>query len=619
MSKTDFKKRIFTSLTVSLLLSFTLFFFIPVQIYLTNTLEFDFQFSGLLIVLFLLAVASTLLLCLLLSLLPVRFTLQQRAQTFIFALGFLLWLQSNIIIWRYGPLDGRQIPWNEKLAFGLIDGAVWLALLALSQLKLKFFSRFMKVTAWTLILLQLLSGFYYYFNSPPLPNHSKYVYAKNDQFSFSYRKNVIVLLIDCFQSDLFQEVLNEDDSLRQTFAGFTYFRNNLGGFPLTYASVPLILTGKYFDNSQTIQSFVKSAYLSPSSLPLGLKRQGIDVDLYPASLKVIFGDPSLVSNLRQRPFPFIFSDLGLLLDISLFRGLPHFAKRLVYNEQKWFLKNLLPRKPFYLSKKPNPYIENLKKNRLLRKAAADRTGQGILDKKWRVNARSLLPKTGRQIPDVNFVFRAVQLSSAYRQAPVFKFYHWLGVHDPFIMNENLEPEAIKASRANWKRLVRGELKLVKIFFSLLADLGVFDDALILVMGDHGHPRGVYGRVLPPDLAGRETSPVAIPAGVIESATPLLLAKRSNAHGDLKISDAPVSVADIAKTVFSELQIDADCPGESIFNIPETATRSRNYYYYTWTINDWKSEYLPPLVEYRVDGHCWLSRSWQATGRILRRP
>ncbi|HUU05487.1 MAG TPA: sulfatase-like hydrolase/transferase [Patescibacteria group bacterium] len=618
MLNPDLKKQLSVSLTVSLLLSFTLFFFIPIHIYLTNTLEFNFIFPGLLLALFMLALAFTLLLFIVLFLIPYRSFLRQRAQVFIFAMGFLLWLQGNVLVWRYGPLDGRQIPWSEKMVFGLVDGAIWLAVLVLAQLKLKFFSRFMKATAWALVLLQLLFSLFYYFNSLPLPNHSKYVYEKSEQFNFSSHKNVIILLIDCFQSDLFQEVLDEDDSLRQIFTGFTYFRNNLGGFPLTYASVPLILTGKYYDNSQTIQRFIKNAYFSPSSLPLTLRRNGIDVDLYPATMKVIFWDHGLESNVSDRRYPFILSDLGLLMDVALFRGLPHFAKRLVFNDQKWFLKNLLPRKPFFLSKPQNYYKESRKKTKEQRAVSA-KYNKKVLKKRWRGRHLRLLPKNSLKIPDVNFIYRAVHLSSAYRQPTVFKFYHLMGVHSPFRMNENLDPENMPATRTNWKRLVRGELKLVKIFLSLLSELEIYDDALILVMGDHGHPRGDFGRVLPADLAGAEAGPSPLPAGVIESATPLLMAKRRNSRGDLKISDAPVSVADIAKTIFSELQIETTCPGESIFNIPETVPRPRYYYYYTWTLNDWKSEYLPPLYEYLVDGHSWLTQNWRFTGRVLRRP
>jgi hypothetical protein len=618
MPKNDGRKNSFNSLLASLLLSFSLFFFIPVKIYITNSSEFDFMFPGLLVFLLLAAGAITVLLCLLLTLLPNRFSLRQRAQNLIFSLGFLFFIQSNILVWRYGLLDGRQISWDKMLALGLIDGAVWLAVLVWAQLKLNRASRFLKGAAWVLILLQLFFCAYYYFNSPPFPNFSQYTFSTSKQFDFSSRKNAIILVLDCLQSDLFQEVINEDGSLKETFSGFTYFRNNLGGFPTTYASVPLILTGKYYDNSRPIQDFIKESFLSPSSLPLVLTRNGCRVDLFPAGRKVVYSDPHLAANIIRRLYPFFWSELGYLMDISLFRALPHFGKRLVYNEQKWFVKNLMPREPF-------TWFKTTRRKGDSPKAPPRKRGPAAVHqrKKWRVGGINLcrdhVPPGSRVIPDVNFMYRALMTSTAETSAPVFKYFHLMGVHSPFRMNEDLQPEILAYTRANWKKLIRGELKLVKLFFLMLKNVGAFDNSLIIVMADHGHPRGDLGRVLPPDLSSQDATNAEIPAGVVEAGLPLLLAKPIGASGDMRISDAPVSNSDIAKTVFSQMHISADCPGESIFHVPEGVSRPRRFYYYTWTLNDWKTDFLPPFTEYRVEGHSWLSQSWQATGRVLRQP
>ncbi len=619
MPKTDFKKNLFTSFLASLLLGFTLFFFIPIQIYTTNSFEFDFMFPGLLVFLLLVASALTILLCLLLALIPNRFSLKQRAQNIVFSLGLLLFIQSNILVWRYGLLDGRQILWDKKLVLGLIDGAIWLAVLVWAQVKFKWASRILKRTAWVLLLLQLLFCAYYYFSSPPFPNFSQYNFSAGNQFDFSSRKNAIILVLDCFQSDLFQEVLNEDSSLKETFSGFTYFRNNLGGFPSTYASVPLILTGKYYDNSRPIQDFIKESFLSSSSLPLVLTRNGIRVDLFPAGRKVVYSHPGLAANIVSRMYPFFWSEVGYLMDISLFRALPHFGKRLVYNEQKWLVKNLLPRVPFTWFKTARQTVARPKAPPPRETVAAAVSLRKKMKKIGIKLSHDLIPQSSRVISDVNFMHRSLVSSTAKTEVPVFKFYHLMGVHSPFRMNEDLKPEILAYSRANWKRLIRGELKLVKIFFIMLKKVGAFDNSLIIVMGDHGHPRGDLGRVLPPDLGGADGPSAQIPDGVIEAAMPLLLAKPFNASGDMQVSDAPVSNGDIAKTVFSEMGISTPCPGESIFDVPVDAARPRFFYYYTWTLNDWKTDFLPPFTEYRVDGHAWLSQSWQATGRILSKP
>jgi hypothetical protein len=607
------KKQWPNALAAALLLSFTLFFFCPLQIYLTNTLEFTFRFPGLLGLLFLLALASSLLLGLMLFPFSTRSILRQRAQALIFALGLLLWLQGNILVWRYGPLDGRLINWNGKIILGLIDGAIWLIVLVFFQIKCKSLLPRMRSLASYILLLQLLVLGYLVLRRPPEPNYLKYEFDIDKRYDYSQHKNVIILLLDNFQSDLFAEIAGEDSAIRETFSGFTYFRNNLGGFPVTYASVPLILTGKYYDNSLPIQSFIKQSFMSPSSLPRVLSEHGMNVALFPASQNIVYSDPKLAANVVPRPYWFMLSDVGGLLDVSLFRSLPHFAKRLVYNGQNWFLKNILPAQPF-----PGPAIRSAPPGSAA-PAKRGRRKSRLFKNPWHIGNRNFFPRASSHFKDVDFVYGTVNKAEKSVAAPVFKFFHWLGVHDPFQMNERLEAEAMPATRGNWKRLARGELALVHVFLKTLKHLEVFDDALIIIMGDHGHPRGIYGRILPPDLASRENTPLQVDAGIMAAATPLLLVKRPGKGGELRTSDAPVSVADIAKTIFSELQIDTACPGESIFAVPETAARPRLYYYYTWTINDWKTEYLPPLREFRVSGHSWLNSSWQATGRVLRRP
>lgn len=38
---------------------------------------------------------------------------------------FLFWLQGNVILWDYGPLDGSLIAWSQYHWHGWIDGFIW--------------------------------------------------------------------------------------------------------------------------------------------------------------------------------------------------------------------------------------------------------------------------------------------------------------------------------------------------------------------------------------------------------------------------------------------------------------------------------------------------------------
>jgi hypothetical protein len=230
-----------------------------------------------------------------------------------------------------------------------------------------------------------------------------------------------------------------------------------------------------------------------------------------------------------------------------------------------------------------------------------------------------LPHRSHNIPDVKFMIDFNNQAEATAQKDVFKFFHLRGIHDPFRMDENLLPVMLKSNRANWKRIARGELKLADIFLRSLEKLGIFDNSMIFVLADHGHPHGIYGRLLPPDLAISVAFAVTPDIEkTMQSAIPLLLIKDFQAAAqEMKISDIPTSVGDIAATVFERLGIQGNFPGNSIFKIQGNESRVRHFYYYDWNIKSWNSQFMPPLIEYKVNGHSWLTSSWTATGQVLK--
>jgi hypothetical protein len=233
----------------------------------------------------------------------------------------------------------------------------------------------------------------------------------------------------------------------------------------------------------------------------------------------------------------------------------------------------------------------------------------------------LLPNKSLIIPDVKFMVDFNNQAEATAQKKVFKFFHLRGIHDPFRMDENLLPAMFKSNRANWKRIARGELKLAEIFLRGLKKLGIFDNSMVFVLADHGHPHGVYGRLLPPDLAIRGSFTVSSGIKkVMQSAIPLLLIKDFQAaEKEMKVSDTPTSVGDIAATVFERLGIQGNFPGNSIFKIQGNEPRVRYFYYYNWNIKSWNIQFMPPLIEYKINGHAWLTSSWRNTGQVLKPP
>ena len=105
---------------------------------------------------------------------------------------------------------------------------------------------------------------------PDISDLKRYKIDSSNKFVFSKENNVIILMLDTFQSDVFQEIIVEDESYKDIFEGFIYYRDTLCGFPTTIASAPNFLTGQYFDNSISYPEFLKKAYLSSNSIPMVL-------------------------------------------------------------------------------------------------------------------------------------------------------------------------------------------------------------------------------------------------------------------------------------------------------------------------------------------------------------
>ena len=221
-------------LIVSIFFSLTIGLFIPTQIYFTNMVEFTFTLAE--IFHYLIIGSLSLASAIFLLLIALSGRAHEKSVSVIFIISILIWFQGNVLIWDYGQLNGLLIDWSVLWYRGVIDGALWLALIALSLIKSEYiYKRLLRSASITLILIQLaFCVFTYYPNFSvsggnvelaPLPSFKRYSVNDETKFDLSSRKNVIILLLDGFQSDLFNEISDKDPAIKDAFVGFTYFRN----------------------------------------------------------------------------------------------------------------------------------------------------------------------------------------------------------------------------------------------------------------------------------------------------------------------------------------------------------------------------------------------------------
>ena len=158
-------------------------------------------------------------------------------------------------------------------------------------------------------------------------------------YQFSPAQNVIHIVLDEFQSDVFNDILQQDRaSLDRQFSGFQYFADHAGSFPTTSFSMPAMLAGQEYRNQKPAPEFVREAFKQISILEK-VSRAGYDIDattIVPLDSFEQWMGPEAAPNWKGARFrirkPFVSREdyrevsARQLLELSLFRHVPHTAK-----------------------------------------------------------------------------------------------------------------------------------------------------------------------------------------------------------------------------------------------------------------------------------------------------
>jgi len=569
--------RLIQDLPVILLIVANIFLFIPFAIYQGNLDEFSVSLTTMLRYFIL---PSLLLLFFLAGF--VMLLKEQKHKVFLslcFIFGFLLWLQGNVLVWQYGLLNGQGIDWSLHQWRGWLDGGIWFGLLAFAFFLNEKVYKIARFASVMLLILQSLSLGFASLKRPEIwrGDSSRALSTPEWAGKFSRDTNVIHLILDGLQSDIFRDLLTAEPSYEKALDGFTFFEETLGSFPTTYMSIPAILTGRNYQNDMPMKDFVTQS-LNGESIPNLLHDNGYEVDFVPDG--EIYNKGRL-THYYQIPHPYVTNletytqeKAALMLDLTLFRVLPHFSKKLVYNNQSWLVQ------------------------RVWAKEGRREKEEGI---------------QYRQIGSGLFLKDLIAHMTAERSRPTYKFVHLMTTHPPFVLNEKCEyiGSVVPNSKQTLKVQARCGINGVLLFLERLKEIGIYDRSLIIIQADHGSGEGITFRS---DSLDRGVSQVN--ERIAGSALPLLLIKPPAAHGPLKVTDALVSLSDIPATLCSLLHINGNFTGRSVFEVDPHEQRTRNFYYYRWKNDNWQAKYFPSLIAYEVDGSAFESRSWRVISNIF---
>ena len=421
-------------------LAFTLFVFAPVDLYLSSAEEFWFSLGDLSRWLGILALTTFLLVTLFAWLLPQKLSIAFRAA--VYAVSFLAWIQGNLLIINYGTLDGSLIDWSAYTLRYVLDTLLWLAVICLFIFLMfrfrKKFRRIVEIAACVLLATQLVSlAVFLVQNLGRQGGETRYLSHSGQSTVSASGDNTVVFVLDTVDSLFFQDFIQQyPDVMDRDFADFTFYRDTVGGAARTKYAIPQILTGDVDRQERPYGDYLKAAYTASP----------------------------LMNELASGRYDTGFYTYGKFMDLSRTDA----------------IGNLVVGKPKTSSR--------LGLARQFMKLVAFRYAPSVLSRYfWMYTGdfdRWLAKDAAYSLNDVSFYKRLTSKGiQASVEKPCFRFFHLKGLHLPFQLDENVRK--VDRSDTDESHQCLAVLKIVSEYLSRLKNLGLYDQAAIIIMADHG--------------------------------------------------------------------------------------------------------------------------------------
>lgn len=530
-----------------------LLFFGTLNIYLGNIDEFEVGYLDIARLYLLPAILALLLLVI------AGFLFRDRAwkryTSFLLGVGILLWVQGTFLMWDYGVLDARGIDWEPLGRFAWLDIFVWLSVLVAFVVFGIRLARGVVLTSWVLIAVQavslvwlahslqdeILTKSFQQGNRPP-----------EAIFRYSSSRNVLHIVLDSFQTDIFWELVQEEN-LKEDLEGFVLFWDNAGVSPYTSFSMPTVFSGRVYDGLTDEQAYYLSAM--KNGFQNRLFNEGYTVNLVPqmsmreSPYTNYYDAQSVYEGSRSE---LVRRNAAVLLDIALFRQVPHLLRKRVYNENNWF-----------------------------------------------VTAWTVDPSSSLSFRQKVFFRDYIENLNVGEEKPAYHFLHLWPPHPPYVTNEDgsYAGKVLPNTRENYKNESRSILMLFVELLEKLRQAGIYDETLIVLQGDHG---GLTKPLI--DGKSLDFMLTRLPA--------LLAIKRRESRGPIEVSNAQTSLSDIARTVLEAEGLQSSFPGHSVFTLDPSHNRKRWYFDY----KKGNGEDLV-FARYSINGSIYESASYRDEGLV----
>ena len=549
----------------ALALALIVFWYTPAVLYSNNEQQFRYPLLQVLPLLGILLVATVIVLPLPVLLMPRR--ARRVYASVLAALVVSVWVRGFFLVEDYGLLDGAiSLP---EFSFGGLVVSIAIVIVVAAVLFLARIPSRIFVGAVIALLVAMLAHIGVVVLQDPNPVRSLEPATVDPLYSFG-RENLLIILLDSLQSDVFAETIRERPDLAEALDGFTYYPNTLGVAPSTYGSMPTVHSSRLHTPGQSMSEHFNTSIREHSFLnefaaddwyvthmnPIGT--------ICPERVQSCFVyDTTAITSGRTR----LTQQGAELLDLSLFRLAPPELKRTVYNDDRWRV-----RKAF--------------------------------------KTVSIQESSDTALVDITANAR---VDSAKKTV---KFLHLQNTHPPATRAADcsLLPKPISPiTRPVAVDLTECALTRVGALVEKLKTLGIYDKTSIVMFADTGW-KGLGGNRVTsePEWTGPRNTTAASWKELIGLANPFMAVKPPGATAPFATSDAELSLAEMRTIACSLTGGCGDEPADWDSPPPD---RVRHYLLYQWHDRFWHAPALKNERRFEIRGRMVDPASWHEVGRI----
>ena len=536
------QERLILSVLCSLVFCFTFIVFGPYELYIQNMQEFSLlSFRDLALPMLLVGGVTFLILSVILF--SLRGKIFNCIISFVFGGAVAGYLQGNFFNIDHGLLNGAEIQWVEYKWPMLINLLFWIIIFAIiffiMYFSKKVWTGMVELVSITLISAQMVALLFMLFSTSFNSNQNMYL-STAGMFDLSENKNVIIFLLDHFDNDFADEILETHPDLYSKMSGFTYYHNFTGSYANTKPAIAYLLTGVRCDYNIPWSEYFENAY-SQGYFLKDIKKGGYAVRIYTDNYT--YGD---INNV-----------VGLIDNIG--------CSQIAINYQQMVKSILILSIYRYSPEALKPYFI-LYPEELTDIATSSMDDLYFLDD-----------------PKFWYTYNDNGLSIDMTTKGVFILYHLYGAHPPYTMSEDGKYLGIQEENTqNRNSQILGNINMIMKYVEELKEKDMYDNTTIIITTDHGRAPGNKG-----DMSDISSSRVL---------SLFIKPESANDNIPLQISDKQICQDNLRSSIISYLSMDTKSYGRTIESIYDNEEINR----YVWMKGD-VSPILDNMYTFEIKG------------------